>query len=269
MKLGLIGTDISSSLSPEIHNRALKIAGLPGDYSLVQIAPNKLGNTLKQLHLEGYFGLNVTAPYKTDVLSFCGDQSELVESIHSTNTLVRTKSGWHAESTDGAGILFALNLWEGKLGAKKALILGGGGFARAAAFALLQSGWQVEVCLRQLNKNWNALALQYRHKLALHSWDSRVELCGQVILVINATPIGSDGKSSPLPLDRKYNEKMRFVDAIYTPRTTPILEYLDTLGLTVQNGFNILFGQAIASFKLWTGKTVSVKEIVSGMEGLE
>ena len=254
MKLGLLGTNIEHSLSPTIHNSALEAIGINGSFTLLPTETNELEERLVSSFQTGYQGLNVTAPHKARVLSCVHSQSDLVTTINSANTLVRNEQGWHAESTDGEGVRYALTKWSNRLIPGYAVILGSGGFARAVAFELLTTGWNVSIYSRRiLTTDWSGLISLFSENLSFDGWDDRTHLPETVSLVVNATPLGIDGVSSPLPLEGEYHTGLFYLDAVYSPQRTPLLECLVKNSVSAQNGMRILVGQAARSFQLWTG----------------
>ncbi len=254
MKLGLIGTNITNSLSPAIHNAALNALGICGSYAILQTEPPELSSRLTSCFNDGFDGLNITAPFKSDVLPLVESRSPLVDIICSANTLVRGKNGWHAESTDGAGVAFALSKWSSNLPTGHAVILGNGGFARAVAYELLTRGWKVSIYSRsQKNKDWAAISSLFETNISFCNWNDRNKVTNNTHLIVNASPIGSDTISTPLLLNLCFTSHVLYLDCLYNPRITPLMSTFSKNGSRTQNGINILLGQAAASFLMWTG----------------
>ncbi len=254
MKLGLIGGQIDYSLSPKIHLAALDELRMEGSYQLLPTRSEDLHETLDQLFRDGFQGLNITNPFKYAVIQYCENISSTVKIIQSANTLIRGEKGWIADSTDGFGLQFALKPWNLSTIDRNALILGGGGFARASTLELLQNNWHVAVSMRHFLPEWKGLCARYPDLLSIHSWVDRVALGQNSSLVVNATPIGSDGVSSPFPFNLLPLPGSYYLESIYSPIMTSVMKLLIESGSTVQNGLRILLGQAMSSFSIWTDR---------------
>ncbi len=157
LQLGLIGYPLGHSLSPQLHHGALKAMDLPGEYRLYPIAPLPEGHAalsklIERLRSGELAGLNVTIPHKPNVLPLLDDMTPLVRRTGSANTLFTHGGRLIGDTTDVPGFLADLEGWlpPDQAAAKKALVLGAGGSARAVVVALQESGWQITLSARRI-----------------------------------------------------------------------------------------------------------------------
>jgi shikimate dehydrogenase len=274
--LGLIGYPVSHSLSPHIHNAALRSLGLAGDYRLFPIPPmpeglpqlEKLLDTLRRGEL---CGLNVTIPHKQSVLPLVDELTSAAQSIGAVNTLYIRKGALVGDNTDASG--FAADL-ERVLGPRQgtglsktgshawALILGAGGSARAVVYALIQTGWKVHIAARRLEQadelTFSLMDLAPPGALAA----SRLgELPGTIArcpfhLIVNTTPIGMVPKASasPWPSGLPLPTSAFVYDLVYNPPQTSLVKAAIASGLGASNGLGMLVEQAALAFERWTGQ---------------
>jgi shikimate dehydrogenase len=234
-----------------MQSAALAELGLAGEwsYDAIEVAPDGFAELIGRLRSEGFAGVNVTVPHKLAALSVADRASESARAIGAANTLTFTETGVEAENTDAVGLIEALP--EPPAGTR-ALVLGAGGSARAAVWALREAGADVSV--------WNRTAERAR-KLA-EAFDVGV---GQTDfdLLVNCTTVGlaqaserpptpTDLKPFPLPADA-ISERQIVVDLVYGPHDTALLALARDRGARVVDGLEILVRQGAASLRIWTG----------------
>lgn len=258
-RLGLIGEAISYSLSPAIHNKALQELDIPGNYKLFDVCEEDLSSVLRELHKENYCGLNVTIPFKRNIMQYLESISETASKIGAVNTLIRTESGWHGENTDVAGFKYALSQFPEMPNLKSSLVMGAGGAARAVIYVLIESGWKVIVTSRKPEQS-RKLVESYDENadVSIVLWEERHDNLMNISLIVNATPVGQNGDTaSPLSIESIGSVDPWYLNLIYDPAETTLQKHFSKMGSRVQNGFPMLVGQASESFKLWTGATMS------------
>lgn len=239
---GLIGYPISHSKSPEYFNNLFLELGLDYEYRLFPILDiSELNSILKQTN--NLFGLNVTSPYKEEVLKFCDYQSEEVQDIKAANVLKIERTSNElteikAYNTDA----LALNaiIHNQKINHRKALILGTGGAARATAWAMRQNEIEHKFVSREKK---SAETINYN--------DLDAELLKEYTLIVNASPVGMDAKSYPNIPYNALNENNLCFDLIYHPEETPFLKKAKEMGAKTMNGKEMLLLQAKLSWKIW------------------
>jgi shikimate dehydrogenase len=270
LQLGLAGFPVEHSLSPRLHAAALRSTGLHGDYRLYPVPPlpegeNALRALLDRLQTGEIHGLNVTIPHKRAVISMLDELSPAAGAIGAANTLLIRDGRLAGDNTDAAGFwrdFCSLLESAGRVSLPgKALVLGAGGAARAAAYALADGGWQVVVAARdplqaaQLTADMSVLGLpgQFtvipfnRASLAAHSDASAL---------INATPLGMQPaiETYPWPFDLALPPGAVVYDLVYRPVATRLVNMAWTSGLPARGGLGMLVEQAMLSFQLWSGQ---------------
>jgi len=190
-------------------------------------------------------GLNVTIPYKTDILSFLDERSAEVAEINACNCIKINNGKWKGFNTDIVGFekSFILHL---KAFHKKALILGTGGASKAVAFVLKKLN--IDFLKVSRNKNESSSIISYE--------DISAELFKEFQIIINTTPVGTFPKvdeAPPLPYEL-VNSQHYFFDLIYNPSKTLFLSLAEKKGAVIENGSQMLALQAEESWKIWNEK---------------
>jgi 3-dehydroquinate dehydratase/shikimate dehydrogenase len=244
---GILGARVSRSLSPRIHNRAFAARGLDAVFVPLQAeALEPFVAALPSLELAGF---SVTQPYKVAIVPYLQALDEAATAAGSVNTVVVKDGKLHGATTDGLGVVSALEKKKVDLEARRVLILGAGGAARSAALALRRRGAQVAILARDpakaaavaaaLGCGADALA-----SLPHQSWD----------VLVNATPVGSrsapDQSLVPAALHRP---GAVVFDMVYDPVETPLLREAQAAGCVTIDGLQMLLAQAAAQFAIWTG----------------
>ncbi len=264
-QLGLIGWPLEHSLSPIIHTAAMQAMGLGGAYRLLPVRPTLGGDKqlralLDRTRCSELDGLNVTRPYKTTVMKHLDELTPVAEAIGAVNTIFAMDGRLVGDNTDKDGFIFDL---EATLSPEVggALILGSGGAARAVALGLAESGWQVWVSARSLDRA-QALANGLQSRGAAISG---IQLSSKLIesisseckLIVNATPLGMfpQTNTSPWPADVPLPPAVVVYDLVYAPRETVLTIAASEAGLAAVTGLGMLVEQAALSFERWTGLT--------------
>ncbi len=243
---GVIGNPIAHSLSPVMHNAAFAARRLNAVFLPFRV--RDLRDFLASVKLLGIAGFAVTLPHKQAILGRLDGCEPLAEQIGAVNTVVvRGRGRLYGYNTDYVGVLRAL---QGRmpLAASRVLLLGAGGAARAAAFALAHAGATVSVCARRPAQA-RALARAIggaqieRGKLQDEFFDA----------VVNCTPVGMHpGGGSPL--ERQELNCRVVMDWIYRPRKTELLRRAERRGIEIVSGVEMFVAQGTAQWEIWTGK---------------
>lgn len=265
--VGLIGDAVRGSLSPRIHNAAFAALELNWCYIPLPVPRDRLGEALRGLPALGFAGVNVTVPHKESALAYLDEITDDARAIGAVNTIQVTPRGLTGYNTDGVGVLDALR-YDGGMSAKgrRAVIVGAGGAARAAAFALAASG---AVAVTIVNRNWDraaSLADAVRRSVSGCDVDA-VPLDGaaaartlrDAALVIQATPVGGGAQRALSPIDPEALHPGLFVmDMIYEPRESILLRQARTRGCRTLGGLSMLVYQGARAFEIWTGRPAPV-----------
>ena len=245
--LGVCGWPVAHSRSPAMHNAALRAVGLDDwEYLALPLPPPLFAATARALPAAGFRGVNVTIPHKEAALALADDATPTAAVVGAANMLTFGRSGAiHADNTDVPGLLEALGVDPRGL---TALVLGAGGGARAAVYALRQAG-AADVMV------WNRTRERAERLVA--------DLGGRVVdgpqrgaLVVNCTSVGlreTDLPFKSLPVEADTLGVGCYVaDMVYRPGGTPLLDAAKQRGATVVTGLEILIAQGAASFERWT-----------------
>ena len=238
---GLLGHPLQFSLSPGLWNGWFEELGMDARYLL--FPASDISNALEAFTLLGISGFGVTAPHKEGIIPSMGRLSNLSARCRAVNTVILGRGASLGTNTDVFGIRRSLGFL--KRGSH-VLVLGNGGAARAAVFALRRSH-RVVVSARSPDKG---RALAEEMGVAFAGWDLRRELAYD--LMINATSCGSDGKTNPwdegIPLPAA-----SIMDMVTSDKETPLEKKARDEGLAVVSGREMLCGQARLQFRILTG----------------
>ncbi len=268
LHVGLIGDPVAHSYSPRFQQAAFDALGIPACYELWHTPAYELLGRVRSLCNPGYLGANVTIPHKEAVLSLVDKIDPLATLIGAVNTIVHHDGYLYGYNTDAPGLLYALH--EYGLGTKQddgtislkdytVVLLGAGGAARGAAFALAGAHVaQLIIVNRHLERAQQLMAqVQQTYNGPVFSLDDPQFLVPRAsTIIINATSLGMHEDSSPLPAEvlARFDSDTFVYDMIYNPIQTHLLCQARTMGLYGANGLSMLLHQGALAFTLWTGK---------------
>jgi len=263
--LGLIGYPLSHSLSPKIHNAALKACGLQGDYSLFPIHPDDrqaLKDLLTRVLSGEIRGLNVTIPHKQNVIPLLDELTDTAKAIGAVNTIYLRNNALVGDNTDAPGFLadlkkFLDNEKSSIVNRQLSIVLGAGGSARAVVYALVNGAWNVTITARRIEQ-----AKQLADSFAnydINFTDLADFRLSTFDLLVNTTPIGMTPNTdqSPLPENISLSKHIMVYDLVYNPRETKLVKDARAQGLRATTGLGMLIEQAALSFEIWTGHNPS------------
>lgn len=272
----VVANPIKHSLSPFIHNLAFDLTDENGVYLAWEVESKKLAAIVENVRNLDMYGLNISMPYKGEIIKFMDELSPAAELIGAVNTVVNHSGKLIGHNTDGIGFFNSLKKYDFKIENKQILVLGGGGAAIALiAQAALSGAKKIVVAARKsapydpLNEKLAKLSAKTGVEILLTDLSGADRLqkeLNQTDLLVNATSVGMDGASFPLEKSLLLPDKLLVVDAIYKVRETPFLHWAKEQGAQTENGLGMLIGQAAESFYLWTGKEMPVDKITLEME---
>ena len=240
---GVIGYPIKHSLSPPMHNSAFRHLKYDGIYLPFEVKKEELENALIGAKALGIRGFNVTIPHKERVTEFFKPSKE-VEEIGAANTIDFVKEKCY--NTDVFGIKKALENAGVHPKGFKVLILGAGGAARAAVYALKDN----EIYIANRTKE---RGLKLAREFGCEFIEFK-EIKSEFDLIVNATPVGMEGFADEYPIsaDVLKNKPIVF-DMVYNPPETKLLKIAKKMGCKTVSGVEMLVFQGAKSFEIWTG----------------
>lgn len=243
IRCAVLGSPISHSLSPLLHNSAYKFLGIDGEYSAIEVTSGELEAFLSS-HEDGWNGFSLTMPLKEEVISLASDIDPIATKIASANTLIRSQGKWLGYSTDRSG--FTSLIAHERLGdVKKILILGAGGTARAILSALDLIGREIYVMRRSSMRDAALRASLTQAMLDIVDWSTELDLSA-FDLVINTTPSGA-AESAPLIFG---NSLPVLIDVLYHPWPTQLAMHFLQSQARVIGGLELLLWQGIDQIEL-------------------
>jgi len=267
---GILGKNVSYSLSPLMHNAAFKALGLDAEYKTFEIAEEKLENFFTRLRKGEVSGCNVTIPYKEKALEFVDKYDDLVRDIGALNTLARKEGKLRGYNTDCQGFIESLTgKSEGDLcfnpEGKSVFVFGAGGAARAIIYALVSLGAKkiaiTDIDLKKAETLAGIVVEKHRKDTLItvvQDGKQFNEFISKADLVINATPSGMKETDQPLFDYRYMHEKLHVFDLVYA-RDTELLKEARSLEARAINGLNMLLYQAAAAFRIWTDQKAPIE----------
>ena len=260
-RLAVLGHPVSHSRSPAMQNAALEALGLAGEwsYGALDLEPAEFADRARQLPEEGFVGANVTIPHKRAALELADEASEAAERIGAANTLSFSDAGTRADNTDASGLLAAL---PGPVEGGAALVLGAGGSARAAVWALAEQGALVSVWNRTPERADELVRdLAESGAGTLSEGRLRAVTGGQARgngyeLIVNCTSIGmrDEDPFKHLPLDpERLGRGITVVDLVYAGTESRLAAEARSHGAAAVDGLEVLVRQGAESLRIWTG----------------
>lgn len=251
-RLAVIGDPARHSLSPKIHSMFADALGVSVSYEAIDVTPNKLAEFVRSSRIE-FDGYNVTMPHKETIIPLLDTLAVSAGECGAVNAVRNTERTLEGHSTDGYGVLRSLKPVLEEVDGKRAVIIGAGGAAKAAAAAMVKAGAKVTVVSRR--------------KIGLPGTDAAYfgqlnEVCKNAEVIINATPLGMAGREEFADFEFLSGTLAVVFEFIYKPRETQLLREARVRGLETVEGISLLIWQAAEAFRIFTGAEVS-DEIVS------
>ena len=264
----VVANPIKHSISPFIHNSAFEATNTNGVYLAWEVDATELAETVANIRRYQMYGINLSMPYKEQVIPYLDQLSEEACLIGAVNTVVNREGTLIGYNTDGKGFFKSLPSF--KISKKRLVLLGVGGAAKAIlAQAILDGVSQISVFVRSssmektrpyLEKMQNATGFRV-DLFALEDVQDLQDSITKADLLVNATSVGMDGSSQPIPTSIVLPEKLLVADVIYQPFETPFLKWAKNQGNQSINGLGMLLYQAAEAFELWTGKEMPTDQI--------
>ncbi len=278
---GLIGNPVEHTMSPVIHNTLAEELGMNMVYVPFHVEQD-LKAAVKGAYALNLLGMNVTVPYKSEVLASLTECDELAEKIGAVNTLVRVEGGYKGYNTDMTGLYRAMKSYGITIRNKKVIILGAGGAARAVAFLCAYYGAEkvyilnrsvdkAKMIAEEVNKNMERECIV---PLALQEYSLLPE---EKMLCIQATSVGLAPNNQEVVIEDKefYQRIHTGYDLIYRPANTRFMQLVKEQGGQAFHGLKMLLYQGVEAYELWNQVRVGeeladkVYEVMKGVMKIE
>ena len=256
----IFGNPVSHSMSPAIHNAAFRKLNLNYVYTAFNV--EDLKNAVDGVRALGIRGLSVTIPHKEAIIPLLDEVDDFAESIGAVNTVVNDFGVLKGYNTDASGVLYALKDGGINLNLTNVVIIGSGGAARAAGFAVAMKGNIDSLdIIDPIKGKAAALAQSIKGKAGFSKVTGHIlsdnllkDMIDRPCLIINASPIGMhpDIDASPVPVNM-LNVSHRVFDIVYNPSETMLIKKANEAGAVTVTGDKMFLKQAQGQFILWTG----------------
>ncbi len=263
---GIIGYPLERTLSPVIQTAAFRARDLDWVYTIFRVPPGLGARAVEAMRTLGLGGLSVTIPHKESVVSAVDSLSPVAEAIKAVNTIAWTEDGESliGDNTDVVGFVEGLRSSLGiSLSSRRVVVLGAGGAARAVVWAALNEGVS-SIVVASRNPSSAARVVEAvssaspprasRPQLRAVTFETSTleEECARADLLVNATPVGSDGVGLPVP-ETAIHKDLYVYDLVYFPPRTPLVEVGARRGAGAAGGLEMLIFQGARQFEIWTG----------------
>lgn len=262
---GLIGEKLNYSLSPQIHSLIFNKLNIEAYYHLFEVEREDVEDAICGLKALNIRGVNVTIPYKVEVMKYLHQVSKEAEKIGAVNTILIKGDKKIGYNTDYYGLKRLVRHYNMPIKNKRAVVLGTGGAAKAVLQFLRDNNiGDISIVSRYVE----AASLKYQD-LKVLSYEEVKALKNQDI-ILNCTPLGMDPLIEESPVGKGVISNYQWaVDLNYNPAQTLFLEYARELGVKTANGLFMLVGQAVRAHEIWHEKSIPQEFVENIYEEIE
>ncbi len=262
----LLGSPVSHSISPQMHNESFRLLGLDYVYLAFDIKPEQLRKAVSGLKTAGISGFNLTMPLKVHILPYLDELTPAASLAGAVNTVIVQDGRLIGHTTDGVGYMRSVSDAGFDIIGKKMTLLGAGGAATAICVQAALDGVSSIDMFKRKNATWDKTAAFCERVASETGCNIRLldigdnsllgdSISGSAILT-NATSVGMEPKSDASPILDPYMlaEGLIVSDIIYNPRETLLMKQAKERGCPCFNGMYMLLYQGAAAFECWTGQ---------------
>lgn len=262
---GLIGNPVEHTMSPVIHNTLAGLEGRNLVYVPFHVEKGALEQAVRGAYALNILGLNVTVPYKSEVICSLTDVDEMADKIGAVNTLVRTETGYKGYNTDMMGLYRAMCSENIRLQGEEIILLGAGGAARAVGFLCVSKGAAAVYIMNRTYEKAKQVADEVNRSFHTKcvipmGMDGYRKLSGdRKYLAIQATSVGLYPRTQEAVIeDKEFYEKIHTgFDLIYKPLETRFMSLVKEAGGQAYHGLKMLLYQGVIAYELWNKTEVS------------
>ena len=269
----LLGSPVSHSISPQMHNEAFRQLGLDYVYLAFDVRPERLKEVFNGLKLMDIQGFNLTMPLKKEIIPLLDGLTPAARLAGSVNTVYREGDRFIGHTTDGTGYMRSVSNAGHDIIGKKMTLLGAGGAATAICVQAALDGVASIDVFKRKNSSFAQMATFCKKVsgetgciIRLFDLADMIQLSKSIsesVILTNATNVGMapDTEGCPLPNASMLHPGLIVSDIIYNPRETTLLAQAKQTGCQILNGLYMLLFQGAASFTCWTGQDMPVELI--------
>lgn len=268
---GIFGYPVKHSKSPSFQTAAFQHLGINAVYVPFCIKPENIQKAVESIRTLNIKGVNITIPFKEEVVKYLNEISEEVNIIGAVNTIKNIDGYLVGYNTDWYGFIEGLKELEHNIEGKKVLVIGAGGASRAIIYGLLKENIEkIYLSNRTLQKAKAVLEDFGKHFKVVGeiifpiSLDDIDDVVDDVDIIVNTTSVGLKDDDKALFDYNRINKKHIVVDIIY--RETQLLKHAKKIGCKYQDGYPMLIYQGAKSFEIWTGHQAPIEIMKSALE---
>ena len=260
---GVMGNPVEHTMSPAIHNTLAQELGENLVYVPFRVPTGHVGEAVQGAYALNLLGVNVTVPYKSEVIPFLKETDPLAETIGAVNTLVRREGGFKGYNTDMPGLYRAMREDGVEIAGEKVLILGAGGVARAVAILAAEKKAAELILLNRTLEKAERIAqevngLAGRRLAEARTLEEYASLPDGRYLAIQATNVGMFPKTGEAVIEDAafYGKIHTGYDLVFNPAQTRFMSLVQQSGGRAFGGLKMLLYQGIIAYELWTGAKI-------------
>lgn len=264
---GLIGNPVEHTLSPLIHNTLAKRRGHNLVYVPFEVGEGRVNEAVRGAYALNILGMNVTVPYKSEVIESLVEVDTLAKQIGAVNTLVRTDAGFKGYNTDMSGLCRAMESEGIRIKGEEIILLGAGGAARAVAYLCAAHNAAKVYLLNRTLKKAQKIAEEVngafeKDIIVPMLLSDYVKLPERKFLAIQGTSVGLAPHDEDVIIEDAafYRRIHTGFDLIYKPFTTKFMRLVEEAGGEAYNGLKMLLYQGIDAYELWNGIKITEEE---------
>ena len=273
--IGLFGKNIGNSLSPDIHNYLANVMGLKYHYFLFDLSSDDLEKAVESIRVLDIKGVNVTIPYKREVIKYIDEVDDEIKIIGAVNTILNQDGKLIGKNTDVDGFDEMIYNQAVTFKDKNVVLLGAGGAARAVLYYLRdQEVKEVNIVNRTINKaeevKWTFSNELENIEITERNSSNYEDIIKQADIIINATPLGTKGRYEDISpvAGELIQPDHTLIDLVYNPKITKFLKTGKEKNARIISGIEMLVYQAVKSFEIWTDSMVEyhvIKELINNL----
>ncbi|MEO1023424.1 MAG: shikimate dehydrogenase [Bacteroidota bacterium] len=250
----LIGSPVSHSVSPVMHNTALQHYGMSASYHAVAVPMAELPTLIAHTNSPSFLGANITIPHKETLLDVMDSFSPEALEIGAVNTIVKSNGKLVGNNTDAYGFSVPIEAYADDLAGERVILFGTGGATKAIMYALREFGVTEIVLVSRKPGHYQTPS----DDVIFCGYDNWMAYEDEAVMIVNATPLGMSPNTAASPVQdaeiAALSGKICY-DIVYNPRETTFLKQAQKAGAErTIGGLDMLIFQGAKAFELWTGK---------------